>query len=473
MPTTPQGLRYPAPSDLVSTGPAAFQALAEDVHTYARGGYAPVFAVDNALADNATDATAHIQSKIDAAFAAGGGTVFIPAGNYRAAGLVLKDHVHVIGAGTQATFIRPPAASTALGVFTLAPGPVIYITVADLNVRTDTTNVANGFYLQATAKADGTVGGLWYSTFRNVELTGFPGAGIWLRGGTTNFSLPNQFLRFENVVIFRKDDVAALALRSTGQLGQTVFIGCEFDGPTVNGAGINVSIGREFQADGVTPVGSRTGYVINFLGCTFQGAELAVYIDTAVSVQLNGCYFENNKNGIDCDTNSIVKILDCQWSNSASDGVGTGYGIRARRAARVRTDGGYFAGTTDRAYFLDTANATTTLNQGLTHSPSDADVVPTAGRMTRQLAAAPTLNLGPHRTALIDTGESITKINSHYGEGHSVHLRTNVGATVTYTASADLDLGGRASPLTVAPGVVASFTKFDRGSNWTLTALSA
>lgn len=63
---------------------------------------APLYVVDAAIyGDGATDCVAHIQSKIDVAFAAGGGTVYVPPGTYRVstAPIVPKSRVSIIGAG--------------------------------------------------------------------------------------------------------------------------------------------------------------------------------------------------------------------------------------------------------------------------------------------------------------------------------------------------------------------------------------
>jgi hypothetical protein len=65
--------------------------------------------LDAALAD------CGIQRAIDAALARGGGTVCLPAGTYRLRrGLLLRDHVTVVGAGLDKTILTP-ARSAASG----------------------------------------------------------------------------------------------------------------------------------------------------------------------------------------------------------------------------------------------------------------------------------------------------------------------------------------------------------------------
>src|SRR6185503_16695374 len=63
-----------------------------------------------AVADNTTDASSSIQAAINAANAAGGGTVFIPAGTYRVATpLTILSKVTIIGAGKGATTLSAPS----------------------------------------------------------------------------------------------------------------------------------------------------------------------------------------------------------------------------------------------------------------------------------------------------------------------------------------------------------------------------
>ena len=59
-----------------------------------------------ALGDGSNDDTSSIQAAIDAASAADGGTVFLPAGTYRVKGLTLKSNVWVRGSSRKGTKIR-------------------------------------------------------------------------------------------------------------------------------------------------------------------------------------------------------------------------------------------------------------------------------------------------------------------------------------------------------------------------------
>lgn len=62
-----------------------------------------------AAADGITDDSDAIQAAIDYAYSAGGGTVFMPVGNYVAQGLIVYPEVYLLGAGSGATRIYSPA----------------------------------------------------------------------------------------------------------------------------------------------------------------------------------------------------------------------------------------------------------------------------------------------------------------------------------------------------------------------------
>ena len=59
-----------------------------------------------AAGDGKTDDTAALQAAIDAARAAGGGTVVIPPGTYRTGTLAIDSRVHLEGSGIEATVLK-------------------------------------------------------------------------------------------------------------------------------------------------------------------------------------------------------------------------------------------------------------------------------------------------------------------------------------------------------------------------------
>ena len=45
--------------------------------------------------------------------------------------------------------------------------------------------------------------GLWYSTFEDIYISNFGGVGLHLRGPNSNFGAGNQWLLFNNLVVYR------------------------------------------------------------------------------------------------------------------------------------------------------------------------------------------------------------------------------------------------------------------------------
>lgn len=96
----------------------------------------------NAVGDGVTDDTAAIQAAIDAAYAAGGGTVYLPGKTFSVRGdgtashgaLQIKSGVNIIGAGNQVTSLVVAAAQQALGSLTGV-------------IRTPDSTVVNNVYM--------------------------------------------------------------------------------------------------------------------------------------------------------------------------------------------------------------------------------------------------------------------------------------------------------------------------------------
>lgn len=95
-----------APTDAGSGGASTFAALADHTHPIDAQRVYNVKAF-GAKGDGATDDRAAIQAALDAAYAAGGGTVFVPEGTYRLAyGVRVRSRVHLVGAGRGLTTLK-------------------------------------------------------------------------------------------------------------------------------------------------------------------------------------------------------------------------------------------------------------------------------------------------------------------------------------------------------------------------------
>jgi len=101
-------------------GATAWAALPYDAPnaTVLSSTYARVFAVDATFGDGVTDATAHIQSRINACAAAGGGVVYVPVGHYMLTAVVpysltVPSEVTLSGAGDESHLEVAPGATLA------------------------------------------------------------------------------------------------------------------------------------------------------------------------------------------------------------------------------------------------------------------------------------------------------------------------------------------------------------------------
>lgn len=128
--------------------------------------YARVFAVDPAYGDGRVDATEHIQSKIDAANAAGGGVVSVPPGQYLLtrsddiAAITLKSNVVLRGSGPVThLFLDPSTPANAVRYHVLRIGTATTgadnIMVEDLKLTANHAVIGGGSILGIGARHTG------------------------------------------------------------------------------------------------------------------------------------------------------------------------------------------------------------------------------------------------------------------------------------------------------------------------------
>lgn len=147
--------------------------------------------------------------------------------------------------------------------------------------------------------ADTTNGGLWYSSFKDIMITGFEGDGIRLVGGTDYeqnniHGRVNQFLSFENVRIHRPSTPNSRCLYMYGQNAQVNFENCSFDGhygPEFFGTNIYLESNSLPALYGYQR-GPQTS-VINFHTCTIQNSDIAVEMHGTYNISIEGSWFEN------------------------------------------------------------------------------------------------------------------------------------------------------------------------------------
>ncbi|UPT75215.1 MAG: hypothetical protein M0D55_05775 [Elusimicrobiota bacterium] len=93
-----------------------------------------------AKGDGRADDSAAIEKALAAAAEAGGGTVFFPAGRYKAR-VVARSGVALAGEGTEATFVIAPPSDGKTASYAIFGREVSGVTVRDLTVLADGTKV--------------------------------------------------------------------------------------------------------------------------------------------------------------------------------------------------------------------------------------------------------------------------------------------------------------------------------------------
>lgn len=268
-----------------------------------------------------------------------GSTIFIPNGSYFIKNIILKNGVSIIGESFEFTniFSDDNAGSVPDYLFKMDTWRVI-INISNLNI------VGNGtlkgcFNFKAVAvTVDGHKdGGLWHSTFKNIQIRGFKGHGIYLEGGDDDYESPNQFNVFENIAVNKHPDYEGYtnysnSLRMTGQIGQHTFINCTFDGfknPTTNAfcKWYNVEIRHNFYP---------TAGVVTFLNCSFQQSDYGILMQYAENVTIDNCWLEDLGVAIMLigtgtpEPNKSINILNNRFANAA------GFGSQPIAAGNVR-----------------------------------------------------------------------------------------------------------------------------------------
>lgn len=237
-------------------------------------------------------------------------TIFIPNGNYVVEKIDLLDGVSLIGENLMHTtiyplYIRDESSSDYL---INIPKGRLRINISNLQFigRYSTSGNPDGNskksvfnFIAAPGPPLHDDGGISTCTFKNINIGFFDGNGIYLKGGTDNYYLPDQTSVFENVRYMKGDHKNdSFGLKIEGQNGQLTFINCSFDGGY---AGTNeISISPNVIMKGYSLGGSHvfTPSVISFLNCTFQNSVCGISLDKVTNVTIDNCWFERLHVGI-------------------------------------------------------------------------------------------------------------------------------------------------------------------------------
>lgn len=271
---------------------------------------------------------ASLNSKINPSLK--GSTVFVPNGSYVISSIMLKTGISIIGESMESTILYATPGSNNDYMFKMESGPVT-INISNLNLSGQNTD-RGAFLFDAQFQSTSPFhGGLWNSRISDINIYGFKGHGIYLKGGgqNSNYLLPNQFTIFENVRVFNFSDNNN-SLRLIGQNGQITFLNCEFDG-YFNKTAQDVYTFKKGKNVWIENADVYQSAVISFINCTIQYADYGIYISWAENVTIDNCWFEMLGVAVIVKSNQIspqsgfqpsksINIVNNRFANAAGFG---------------------------------------------------------------------------------------------------------------------------------------------------------
>jgi len=249
-------------------------------------------------------------------------TVYLPAGRYRVHRVILPRFVRLVGAGMQATQLKPIRAAAPAhprGLVEIAAGPVTHGVVAELSLVGSDDGYGGtpvnpdqwAFYLHARFDENEYHGGLWRWTFRRINVRGF-NRGLWSRGGYTwrHSRLPNQYTDYRQVYFQLSAEGPGAFL--SGQHGQVTFRSCEFKfahgerhpGPLVHvGSDPDPQVSsprwdERLGDEAHVPPSARAPTGLVFDAMSFVGGTVACHLDGTRGATFTGCWFELNDTAV-------------------------------------------------------------------------------------------------------------------------------------------------------------------------------
>ena len=290
----------------------------------------------------------------------------------------------------------------------------------------------DAFFIDASSLVNA---GLWYSTFEDIYISNFAGIGLHLRGPNSNFGAGNQWLVFNNLVVYRTVG-GNNGIRIEGTNFDMHFTDCEVDGQAV-GNGTNIYIG------GLAGGTFSFPFIITFRGLISQRAAVAVQLDGAQSVgfytshheRLSGAYQITNQTGI--GTRGIT-IADTSFFSDVGVNQGAGYllSVATTAAWGIRFLHNQIYGTPD-SVVKGTSNVIYQDNQ----YGGSSTVPPTSG-ISARMQPASLINIGgAHSVGLNTSPTAINTIQSTLGPGETVAF-FSIGGSITFGSGGNLNLFG-------------------------------
>ncbi|WP_052123446.1 pectate lyase family protein [Flavobacterium beibuense] len=399
-----------------------------------------------------------------------GRTVFVPSGVWKVNKITLKLGVDIVGDSFDATILSAIGSEPYL--FEMEKGPV-KTSVSNFKIRGN--NLDKGcFHFKADRTGTSWPScGLWNSIFKNIEIDGFKGHGIFSEA-LGDFTGPNQLCIFQNVHVRMSNQAssASCALKMIGQHGQMTFLNCGFNGYT-NGNRYHTG-----HVVDISYLGSCSPAVISFINATIQEGDYGVYLNHVENVTLDNCWFENLGVAVVLDGKvqpcKSINVLNSRFANAAgygslgasSSNISNGIIIQsinsqATVANNFVTVSAITSESTNDLFILGDST-----NEGIEaygNSFSNPELSKTSGIMqVLSVQSGGILNIKHNKIIFVSPTSTVIKtINSSLSAGETVFIRAN-GNSITFNNTNNIFLTNR-STLTLTNGEIAGFTKIDTG----------
>ncbi len=296
------------------------------------------------------------------------------------------------------------------------------------------------FFLNASSLHDS---GLRYSVFDQLQISGFMGVSLHLRGTPNSFSGLNEWDQFRQLVVYRPTG-GGKHITMEGANGQIEFLGGQYDGTTA-GEGTNIYIGTYLG-------GLAVPLEISFHKVTSQLANVGVNVNGCRMCHfqmhheaMNGVYLLSHT-GADASGDMVV-IENTQFDNGTGVNGGNGFLVDVTTTlANVVFEHNVIAGIPDHVIQGTNGMALSASDNMFNTLP--ANVYASFG-VAYQVNPAATVAIGrAHLVRLNPSTTCVSTLQSALGAGELVTFRAL--GNVCFSSGGNMEFGGYSLPLNLA-----------------------
>jgi hypothetical protein len=351
----------------------------------------------------------------------------------------------------------------------LAVGPIQGAVVSNINLEGDPTQPnGRGFHFNAAAGTYGN-GGLWFSTFTNVQVHNFNKECMLSEGGNyaSGGLLPNQVNTFVNFNCNAPNQMhTANLIKMTGQHAQITFINGQTNGPGSESNQPNAMILITEQTTGHAD--SATD--VKFFGYTYEVGTIGLQLGNgAYNIHYDNSYVEAVAEPLIAGGTNGVYGLTYNGNHIANSGNTTAVAQFTGGVTGSFHDSLVYGGTTPAAFAVCTGTG-----NSVDFSGNNSTVTTTTGCATSTASlSGSTLTITGGSSATVATyATPIVTINAPLiNSGKTLTL--DASGTFSLASGGNINLGGLPSPLTIAAGQSVTLTLFDLGATWLITSTTA